>query len=264
MPFTVSHSIAAFLLIKPLKSQAVISALIIGCMVPDLIYYLPGMPVQLDTHNFAALFWFSLPAGILVYSLYHRLISPTLLVLLPTSITLRLNLLSTAGRLPDVKWHAVAISVFLGASTHVFWDSFTHQSSLSTHTLPVLNAVILTIGSYDLRFYNFLQHLSSWIGLLALCYVAVKRYKSTAANSTISLKIDPAIRWGARTALLLLPALAGIYFIADNARFLMFEHAVIRAIFQSGALFLAIWMCLGLFLSRHLKSILIHLDKSRS
>jgi hypothetical protein len=74
LPFTFAHSAAAVPLRHVLGRFGVLSALVIGSIAPDLAFVLPIGVARLDSHSLAGLFWFCLPAGLLTYLLFHRVL----------------------------------------------------------------------------------------------------------------------------------------------------------------------------------------------
>ena len=120
MPYTFAHPAAVLPLARPMGRFAVPSALAIGSMVPDLWYFVPYV-ARADSHSLAALAWFCIPAGLLSYLAFHLLLKEPLIALLSP----RLRAFTCSG-LPAVPWHSVAISLAVGALTHIAWDALTH------------------------------------------------------------------------------------------------------------------------------------------
>jgi hypothetical protein len=144
MPYPFAHPAAVIPLARPLGRFAVPTALVIGSMAPDLWYFVPLLERH-ESHSLAGLAWFCLPAGLIVYTLFHLVLKQPLIAL----VSPRLGRFTPAG-LPEAPWHAVIVSLLAGALTHVAWDAVTH--------------------SYDagLQRHNWLQHASTALGTLAL------------------------------------------------------------------------------------------------
>ena len=71
----------------------------------------------------------------------------TLFALMPDVIRSRCASFSIPCIEPSWKFFASAsLAIVLGATTHVFWDSFTHRGRWGTHLFPRLNANVVTIG----------------------------------------------------------------------------------------------------------------------
>ena len=146
MPYPFAHPAAVLPLARPLGRFAVPSALAIGSMAPDFWYLVPLLE-RADSHSLAGLAWFCLPAGLLVYALFHLLLKQPLVAL----VSPRLGRFTPAS-LPDVPWLAVMVSLMVGALTHVAWDALTH--------------------SYDdaAQRHNWLQHASTALGTMVLAW----------------------------------------------------------------------------------------------
>jgi hypothetical protein len=151
MPFTPSHILA----VVPLHRKLPLLALAIGSMVPDFGYFYPWTPYFYETaHTPVRSLTFCLPVGLLIYAF---------VVATRTGWT---RLLPPALRVEPERfsWAWVAISIWFGALTHLFWDSFTHADGYFVEQSPGLP-------------FRPLQHLSSAIGLAALAWMLWRRHR---------------------------------------------------------------------------------------
>jgi Domain of unknown function (DUF4184) len=153
MPYPFAHPAAVLLLPRLMGRFAVPSALAIGSIAPDFWYFVP-LVGRVDSHSMAGLAWFCLPAGLLMYALFHLLLKQPLIALLSP----RLGVF-TPARLPAVPWSAVLLSLVAGALTHVAWDGLTH--------------------SYDegLGEHNWLQHANTALGTVVLAWWAARKLR---------------------------------------------------------------------------------------
>jgi uncharacterized protein DUF4184 len=166
MPFTVSHAAAALPFYKLGKGRLPMAALMFGSMSPDFSYFLPGDLAVLPSHTFLGLFWFCLPAGLLVWMLFVHLLEAPTISLLPEAWRLRIT---PSGRQMTVATLALAcVAIVIGAATHIVWDSFTHRWTPVTDALPFLRTSLFKIGYQDIRVYKLLQHLSTVAGMTIL------------------------------------------------------------------------------------------------
>jgi hypothetical protein len=169
MPFTLAHPAAAIPLLRPLGRLGVLSALVVGSLMPDLPYFVPMALERGATHSLAGLLWFCVPVGLLVYAIFHALIKAPccegLAALAPPPLAERLRKMSEARAVRSV---GVGVSVLAGAATHVVWDSFTHADGFLVAAWHVLATRLFSVGSYDVAVFKVLQHASSGIGLLVL------------------------------------------------------------------------------------------------
>jgi hypothetical protein len=169
MPFTLAHPAAIIPIHKAFGSRTSLSALVIGSMMPDLAYFVRlGVSAQ-TSHSLRGIFLFCIPAGLIVFALFHLLLKRPAAALLPARMLSRLSPKSLAA--PEVSGAlllSVILSLGLGAFTHIAWDAFTHANTFMVDRLDFLRTVIVFIGGYKLYVYKILQHLSSLIGLAVL------------------------------------------------------------------------------------------------
>jgi hypothetical protein len=141
MPYPFAHPAAIVPLVGPMGRFAVPSALAIGSMIPDAWYFVPLL-ARNDSHSLGGLVWFCLPAGLLAYLLFHLVLKQPLLALLPEGLAGKLAPFASP-RLPEAAWHAVALSLVVGACTHLAWDALAHTSRLLQHASTLLGTACL-------------------------------------------------------------------------------------------------------------------------
>ena len=165
MPFTLAHPAA----VLPLaRTRLVFSALVIGSMAPDFPYLLALSTRAQYGHTLLGLFTFCLPAGLLVFGLFHQYVKAPLLARLhpPHQRCLR-EAAAPPWASPSVLLPAT-VSVILGALTHLAWDSCTHAKGWTVHAVPALQTVLLHTPRGDLKLFKLLQHGSSIAGIAIL------------------------------------------------------------------------------------------------
>lgn len=167
MPFTVSHVAAVLPFYRKLSRWGVLSAAIIGSMVPDFDFFLPIHLTRAQTHGLLALLTFCLPIGLAAWALFQALIKPTVSEVLPTSWYVRLAREHGKVRLENLKaWALAAVAVLAGALTHIVWDGFTHEDGRGVRMLPFLGDTGPEFGPRPWHLWLWLQHGSSVVGLL--------------------------------------------------------------------------------------------------
>jgi Domain of unknown function (DUF4184) len=170
MPFTLAHP-AAILPLRGLRYLRT-APLIIGAMVPDTPYYVPGSIGRFlsDTHSFEGSFTIDLALGCAALVLVFLLRRPLTALLSPRARWLCLSALAPFSERPR-EWLFAPVAILLGVWTHLLWDSFTHLDGWMVHHVAVLSAAV-TIGSYNGTVWHLLQYLSSVFGLavMALWY----------------------------------------------------------------------------------------------
>jgi hypothetical protein len=164
MPFTLAHPAA----VLPLRRIGYLrtAPLVIGALIPDLPYYLPGaLRLQSVTHTFAGSLTVCplLGYGTLVAVFVLR--TPLTALLPARARWLCLRSLAPFSRLRE--WLIAPLAIVLGVWTHLLWDSFTHADGWTVHRVAALSAPV-TIGPYTGTVCHVLQYLSSVFGLVVL------------------------------------------------------------------------------------------------
>lgn len=133
-------------------------------MAPDFPYFILLTDITRFGHTLPGLFLFCLPAGFAVLFAFHRFVKQPLLSISPESLRTRVGADHPFAFLPAGRLFWLAVSILLGAVTHILWDGFTHRSELFVNAIPLLRAS--TLANQPL--YNVLQHVSSVVGLIIL------------------------------------------------------------------------------------------------
>jgi len=164
MPFTISH----VAVIIPFNYKPfVLSALIIGCMSPDFLYFIPFSPNLFFTHSFIGLVIYCIPISLAVYYLYNVFLRKPIISLLPTILQTSQDFKSSKD---TFLW--VLISILIGATSHLIWDSFTHKTGSALLYFDFLS-IKITIFSFELYVYKVLQYMSTIIGgLIVMIWIA--------------------------------------------------------------------------------------------
>lgn len=208
MPFTLAHPAAILPLCQRLHYLGIVSALVIGSMSPDFVYWLPLSLHRGDSHSVPALFWFCLPSGFFVFWLYHARLKQPLIALLPQALTARLL------PLPPMRWRLrdiipVLLALLCGAITHIIWDAFTHDDTPVTRLLPFLEMTLFTAGGYAVRVYKVLQHGSTVVGLGVLALYGWRWYQRTTPCEDIAPEVLSPRSKAALVACLTVPSIIG-------------------------------------------------------
>lgn len=168
MPFTFAHPAAAVPLLRPLARWGVLSALVIGSLAPDFSYFLPLGIRRSQSHSIGGLFWFCVPMGLVAYWLFHHLLARPVVDLLPAAWRARLRPVVDAHVQPA--WSAVIVSIFVGATTHIAWDAFTHAGAPIVRVSRALRFHLVTLSGYPVSVYTVLQHVSTALGMALVAF----------------------------------------------------------------------------------------------
>jgi hypothetical protein len=183
MPFTISHIAAVLPGQRPLRRLGLMSAAMIGSMVPDFGMLFPWPLSRAQTHGMLALLTFCLPTGLVAWALFQALIKPAWSAVFPDAWRLRLLAEHPKVRLSRWQvWVGAAAAILGGALTHLVWDGFTHEGGRGVRLLPLLDDSAPAIAGRVLPLYRWLQHGSSVIGL-GLVIWAAWRWTRTAESA---------------------------------------------------------------------------------
>ena len=169
MPFTFAHPAAVVPLLR--NRTLVPAGLIIGAMSPDFEYFLRLDTVSTHTHTLPGLVYACVPLGLLGLMLWQGVVRRPFVAALPGFLRDRVGALGSSGVPRTARaWFWAALSVFIGAVTHLLWDSFTHPGYLPAQWLG-LSAWSSLPGW---RWTSLLQRLSDLAGFAVLGVVIAR------------------------------------------------------------------------------------------
>ncbi|MEN2400440.1 DUF4184 family protein [Flavobacterium sp. MC2016-06] len=183
MPFTFSHPAIILPLNYLPKKWFSLTGLIIGSLTPDFEYFI-RMKVQSNySHTFAGIFWFDLPLAILIAFLYHNIVRDNLSNNLPKFLRERIQIFN------EFNWNSyfknntvvVLISILIGISSHLFWDSFTHEHGYFINRIALLKETVTFINQ-KIPVFKIAQHLSTFIGGIIIVIALFKLPTNKTSN----------------------------------------------------------------------------------
>ncbi len=177
MPNPIAHPAAA---IPFIRLKLVFSALVIGSIAPDLGYF-----IRDGENNFMytlpGLFLFDLPAGLVTLWLFDFLVKWPILSLLPIGLQRRLYDPARSFSFgPWKRFGAILLSLLVGSSTHIVWDSFTHKNGWMVERFIFLSADIKGMPAYSI-----LQNLSTFAGIALLIYWFVRWFPRASRSERV-------------------------------------------------------------------------------
>ncbi len=189
MPFTFSHPA----LILPLnylpKKWFSMTVLIIGSLTPDFEYFIRMRVHSIYSHSLEGLFWFDLPLGIILCFIFHNIVKSNLIDNTPNFLFQRLSVFNSFNwNNYFIKNFAIVIlSIILGASSHLLWDSFTHPNGFFVNKISFFSE---TVSLYKIKIpnYKLIQHSSSFFGGIVVVLSLLLIPKSIKLNNQISIK----------------------------------------------------------------------------
>ena len=184
MPLTFSHPAAV---IPFGRRGLILSALVVGSMAPDFPYFILAEGLYFFSHTIWGMIFWCLPMGFLVLWIFHKYLKFPMVSLLPLNHQKRLLLITEKFSFRPVRRSLqIALSIMIGALTHIVWDSFTHKHGWMVQFFPGLNFPIFTLPGTPFSFplYRLLQHTSTLIGGVLLAYWYLKWYRSSSTVET--------------------------------------------------------------------------------
>jgi hypothetical protein len=177
MPFTLSHAAAAW----PFRrSRLEFSALLTGCFVPDAPYFLFLIPHGFHGHTLRGMFEFDLPVGLVALWVFHAFVKRPASLLLPAGFRRRLNSDGDSFSFwPPSHFALIVLSILVGTATHLFWDSFTHQSRWGYRHWSFLRIGVHLPVLGNTQMYKLFQYGSSVFGLIFLAIWIAHWYRAT-------------------------------------------------------------------------------------
>ena len=182
MPYTLSHIAAVLPFSRLLARLRILSAMVIGSMVPDFGYFLPIHPSRVVTHSAVSLLTFSLPVGLTSYWIFQRWMKLPLFNLLPDAAYLRWRPFSAPAALRNPRqWLVAAGGVLVGAVIHLVWDGFTHEDARGMRMMPELEDWQFELHGHHLMGARLLQDGSSILGLAIVLIMLIYALRRGAA-----------------------------------------------------------------------------------
>lgn len=177
VPFTLAHAAAAL----PFRRLRLVpSALVVGTLAPDFWYFLGlGFDSGLG-HTIQGAFVFTPLLALIVLWIFHTLVKPSAISLLPCSVQSRLvSPLDRFGFWGPARLAAILGSILLGIATHLLWDSFTHPTTWLYHHWTFLSRTMRLPILGLVPYYKVFQHGSTIIGIGVLLVWSAHWYQTT-------------------------------------------------------------------------------------
>jgi Domain of unknown function (DUF4184) len=179
MPFTLAHPIAILPLWLVSRKQLNLLALMVGTIVPDLAYFLALRPIESFSHTLLGALTQGLLEGLILFGIVRYGLMRPLLTIVPQTIAQRCQNSRRYNRVNLASLTILVISIWLGAISHIVWDSFTHPTGGAVQHLLWLQS---PIGRLPL--YKLLQYGSGLLGIAGLGVWAMRWLKQSPAERT--------------------------------------------------------------------------------
>jgi hypothetical protein len=200
MPFTfLAHqaAIAPLKLMRPAWFSG--TALAVGSMAPDFVYFLRGDTIGHFGHTPLGLVVFCLPLSIALTWLVQRVLVAPVTRHLPDCGPFHLRdlvIIDDKERQGARRWWLlVSTSALVGALSHVAWDSFTHNNAWGVERLPILRTAVNVPWFGRQPVWHVLQHGGSVVGAaitVTVLYVIGSRHLLRTWSSVEPPPVAPA------------------------------------------------------------------------
>ena len=186
---------------------------------PDLGHHIPGADFSVNTHSLAGIIMNGLPWGLVILGLLYYLRAPLIQLLPQPHRRAMASLIQTPVRLTPALLSTMALSLMIGAATHVAWDACTHlRGGLVAHS-AWLQAPVFQYRWFVVPVYQVLQHLSTLLGVSVLIW-AYGRWLHRVGLGGLVMADDAGDRWRYR-------AISGIAMLAFIGAFWLALHAIV-------------------------------------
>jgi Domain of unknown function (DUF4184) len=196
MPFTISHAAVVLPFTRLLARWRLLSAVLIGAMVPDFGLFFPWRIYRFETHSVMALITFCLPVGLATYWIFQYSIKTPVLEVLPEGAYARWHHYASPADFSSLRqWALAACGVLAGAVTHLVWDAFTHENARGIRMIPWLDEPIVDIGKHHVAVVHLMQDVSSLVGLVIVLGVVWYGLRRGHERAMPGRPLRPAERW---------------------------------------------------------------------
>jgi hypothetical protein len=216
MPFPLAHPAAVLPLRRYCPRWLSFPALVIGSVTPDASYCLGEKAGGAFGHSLLGSVAFCLPVGIVLVALFYGLRSPVVRML---PAPYQQAFLPLCRRPLGSLW-VVVISLLIGAWTHILWDSFTHKEGWCVQHLPVLQCVVISVGSHTARVCHLLWYGCSFAGVIWL-FLAFEKWKQACVNGHAGAPGKAVLRDAVLVAVLVLPIELAHHLVRSNKPWLL-------------------------------------------
>lgn len=189
MPFTFSHPAIILPFTFFPRQWISLTGLVIGSLIPDFEYFLRMSIKSKYSNTVDGLFWFDLPLGLILTFIFHNIVRDRLFDNLPIILKSRLAIFKQFDWKDHFRrnWFVVALSILIGAASHIFWDSFTHEGGYFVQKFPPFQNTVHLFEA-QIPIFKILQHSSTLLGGLIVAFSIYKLPKTSIKRENSNLK----------------------------------------------------------------------------
>lgn len=146
------------------------------------------MKVQSNySHTLYGIFWFDLPLAIILSFIFHNIVRNQLFNNLPVNIRTRILIFTYFDWNNYFRQHyfIILISALIGISSHLFWDSFTHEHGYFVNHISALRNSVCLFNK-QIPVLKIAQHLSTLIGAFIILLTILKLPRNNNSETSIN------------------------------------------------------------------------------
>lgn len=139
-------------------------------MSPDFEYFFKMSVDDAHSHTIAGLLYFDVPVTLFLALLFHIVVKKNLIGNLPLYFQRRSQELLELDFVTYFKGNTwvFLVSGLLGASSHILWDSFTHNNTYFTQNLSFYEGTFVPYNGVKYPLFYALQYISTGLGLTVI------------------------------------------------------------------------------------------------
>jgi hypothetical protein len=195
MPFTLSHAAAVLPFSRFLRARPLLSATVIGSMVPDFGIFMPWHPPRAETHGLLPIVTFIIPVGLVSLWVFQYGVKQPAIAVLPDRLyRIACRYLQPASIWDLGCWLVAVAGIVFGALTHLAWDAFTHEGARGMRMIPALDELVLVAGGHHVGGQRLLQDVSSLIGFAIIAWWLLRVARAAPDRDTVPRQLGRAER----------------------------------------------------------------------
>ena len=167
MPWTFAHPAAAIFVSRFGGASLPMSGLVIDSLSPDFGYYIGAFGLATHAHTLRGTLDVCLPSAFVLLLVVLRL-RRVLVAPLPQPHRRAIEGQPSPSLLPASNAARMIAALWIGAMTHLAWDSFTHASGVMVSIIAPLREVLFEVSGRRYATYNILQHAGTLFGIVVI------------------------------------------------------------------------------------------------
>ena len=177
MPFTPGHPAIILPFIRSRYFSA--TGLIVGSVSPDFEYFFRMSVMGIHSHTKAGLLYFDIPVTLFLALLFHMVVKLNFIGNLPAFLQKRFQATLNLDFLKYLRnnWAIFLVSAAIGAGSHLFWDSFTHNNRFFVRLFSdFYESTYVPYNGANYPLFYVLQQLSTAVGLcVVISYILLRK-----------------------------------------------------------------------------------------